>query len=247
MDRPSDDWAEFARRATVAGVATMLPVFVTVAAVVFAWSVLSGFLRPFADFVLFLFFGEDFPVFVLEVAVGVALAALTVAVGAIAETRSKDSALADRAESLFVAVPVVGTVYETAGKLSEMFFANDTGSFQEVVLVELPDEGLHTLGFVTAAPPEPVQDATDAELTVFVPLAPNPVMAGFLANVARDQVTDVDMTVEEGVQSVMTTGVAVGQGFDSDPLDAGDASDAIEDGLDGERVSADDVDGWPDG
>lgn len=246
MARPSDDWAGFARRATVTGVATMLPVFVTIAAVVFAWSVLSGFLRPFADVALYVFFGEDFPVFVLEVAVGIVLAALTVAVGAVAETRSNDSALVDRAERLFVAVPVIGTVYETAGKLSEMFFANDAGSFREVVLVELPDEGLHTLGFVTAEPPEAIRDATDAELTVFVPLAPNPVMAGFLTNVSRDQVTDVDMAVEEGVQSVMTTGVAVGQGFDGDPLDAGDARDVIEDGLDGERVSADDVDGWTD-
>ena len=245
----SDGWASFARRAALTGIATMLPVFVTVAALLFAWGVLSGFLRPIADVALFFFFGESFPVTVLEVAVGVTLLALTVLVGAVAEARGEASTLAGKLESGVAAVPVVGTVYETAGRLSEMFFENDTGSFQEVVLVELPDEGLHTLGFVTAAPPESVQDAVDADLTVFVPLAPNPVMAGFLANVSRDQVTDVDMSVEEGVQSVMTTGVATGQGFDGDPLDGGgdDGSDGDGPlgGLDAEPFTADEVEGWP--
>ncbi|MFC6952727.1 DUF502 domain-containing protein [Halorubellus litoreus] len=250
----SDGWVSFARRAALTGIATMLPVFVTVAALLFAWSVLSGFLRPIADVVLFFFFGESFPVTVLEVAVGVTLLALTVLVGAVAEARGEASTLAGELESVVAAVPVVGTIYETAGRLSEMFFDNDTGSFQEVVLVELPDDGLHTLGFVTAAPPESVQDAVDADLTVFVPLAPNPVMAGFLANVSRDQVTDVDMSVEEGVQSVMTTGVATGQGFDGDPLGGGDGDGGGEDssdgegplgGLDAEPVTADEIDGWP--
>ncbi|WP_323675765.1 DUF502 domain-containing protein [Halorubellus sp. PRR65] len=241
----SDDWVAFARRAAVTGIATMLPVFVTVAALIFAWSVLSRFLQPVAEVVLYVFFGESFPVVVLELAVGVALLWLTVLVGAVAEARSTESFVLGRLESVVAAVPVLGTVYETAGRLSEMFFESDTGSFREVVLVELPDEGLHTLGFVTAAPPESVQDAVDADLTVFVPLAPNPVMAGFLANVSRDQVTDVDMSVEEGVQSVMTTGVATGQGFDGDPLGSADGDDGPLGGLDAEPVSADELDDWP--
>jgi uncharacterized membrane protein len=245
MEDPSENWASFARRATVTGVATMLPVFLTAAALLFAWSVLSGFLRPLADVALIFFFGENFPVTVLEVAVAVALLWLTMFVGAVAEARSTDSFVVSKLEHLVASIPVVGSVYQTAERLSEMFFENDTGSFREVVLVELPDKGLHMLGFVTAESPESVQDATDADLTVFVPLAPNPVMAGFLVNVARDQVTDVEMTVEEGVQSVMTTGVAGGRGLAAPPLGSDDAREVIEESLDGERVSGEDVDGWP--
>jgi uncharacterized membrane protein len=45
-------------------------------------------------------------------------------------------------------------------------------------------------------------------ITVFIPMAPNP-MGGFLIHVPTDRVYDVDLTVEEGVQTVMSTGVTL--------------------------------------
>lgn len=45
--------------------------------------------------------------------------------------------------------------------------------------------------------------------TLFVPLAPNPVMGGFLTHLPDERVHDVDLTVEEGVQSIVTSGAAI--------------------------------------
>jgi hypothetical protein len=50
--------------------------------------------------------------------------------------------------------------------------------------------------------------------TMFLPMAPNPVMGGHLLHVPDRRVYEVDMTVEEGVQAVVTSGVAVGAGSD---------------------------------
>lgn len=45
-------------------------------------------------------------------------------------------------------------------------------------------------------------------VTLFIPLAPNPVMGGFLTHVPTDRVRDIDMTVEAGVRSIITSGIA---------------------------------------
>jgi uncharacterized membrane protein len=45
--------------------------------------------------------------------------------------------------------------------------------------------------------------------TLFVPLAPTPVVGGFLVHLSPDRVHDVDLTVEEAIQSVVTSGVSV--------------------------------------
>jgi uncharacterized membrane protein len=47
-------------------------------------------------------------------------------------------------------------------------------------------------------------------VTMFLPMAPNPVTGGFLTHVPRSRVHDVDMTVEEGIRSILTSGVATG-------------------------------------
>jgi uncharacterized membrane protein len=55
-------------------------------------------------------------------------------------------------------------------------------------------------------------DAADADeemLVLFVPLAPNPVMGGFMVCVPRERAMDVDMTVQEAFQAIVTSGVAL--------------------------------------
>jgi len=49
-------------------------------------------------------------------------------------------------------------------------------------------------------------------VTLFMPMAPNPVMGGHAVHVPTSRVHDVDMTVEEGVHSIVTSGVATGEG-----------------------------------
>jgi uncharacterized membrane protein len=107
-------------------------------------------------------------------------------------------------------IPGVGELYRSFRRMSDMFVESDTETFQEVKLVEFPHEGAYSLAFVTANTPEKIQAAAgEIEMqTLFVPLAPNPVMGGFLVNFASDQIYEIDLTVEEAVQSIITSGVS---------------------------------------
>jgi len=110
-------------------------------------------------------------------------------------------------------VPGIGSVYTSFNEMSKMLRSSDTQSFQEVKLVEFPSEGSYTVAFVTAESPSELTEATGHEnmTTLFMPMAPNPVMGGFVIHVSEERVHDVDLTVEEGVRSIVTSGVATGE------------------------------------
>ena len=44
-------------------------------------------------------------------------------------------------------------------------------------------------------------------MTLFVPMAPNPVTGGFLVYVPTDRVVDVDLSVDQAVQAILTSGI----------------------------------------
>ena len=83
--------------------------------------------------------------------------------------------------------------------MSQMLLDNDTQRFQAVVLVEHPTAESYTIAFVTASTPESIEQATDTAdmVTLFMPMAPDPVMGGHVVHVPASRVYDVDMTVED--------------------------------------------------
>jgi uncharacterized membrane protein len=89
-------------------------------------------------------------------------------------------------------------------------------NFQDIKLVQCFGEDVYVLGFVTSESPETIETSTghDDMVSVFLPLAPNPVTGGLLADVPESDVYDIDMTVEEGVRSILTSGVATGRGVE---------------------------------
>ncbi|MFT4890730.1 MAG: putative membrane protein [Halobacteriales archaeon] len=236
-ERPVDSGAVtgFVRRSLLTGAAIVLPVLVTIAAVSLGWSIIVGFLAPFVD-LLGIVPGADYPAFVLQLltAGGVLLAILVV--GAVAERRGGESRVSVAVDHFMSTIPGVSTIYTSAQRLGDVIVENDAGSFRDVVLVEFPIEGIHMLAFVTAEPHEEIQTRTDAEVTLFLPLSPNPVMGGFLINVSEDRLVDVDMSVDEGISAVMTSGVAVGDTVEGDPLSTDDVERRVDGGIDGDVI-----------
>jgi uncharacterized membrane protein len=93
--------------------------------------------------------------------------------------------------------------------------------FQRVVLVEFPRQGLYSLGFVTSETKGEAQAKTmETVINVFVPTTPNPT-SGFLLLAPRSQITDLEMTVAEGMKMVISGGAVVPA---SHPKDAGSAT-----------------------
>jgi uncharacterized membrane protein len=210
------------RSILISGFALTIPIIVTLIILQFVVNFILGAVSPLATGINeFLGTGTNVDQVVLElIALGTFLV-LVFAVGAVAEFRKGDE-LERIFDTAMARIPGVGSVYTSFNEMTEMLLSNDTQSFEEVKLVEFPVEGSYTLAFVTADAPEEVERATDNEgmRTLFLPMAPNPVMGGYVMHVSAERVYDVDLTVEQGIRSIVTSGVATGEsdGDDTDEL-----------------------------
>jgi uncharacterized membrane protein len=117
--------------------------------------------------------------------------------------------LVGAAERLVRRIPVVGTIYGGAKSFSETVLTDTGRSFKQVVMVEFPRKGVYSIGFITAEELEEMQARTAQNvICVFVPTTPNPT-TGFLVMFPRDEVTILDMSVDEAFKTLFTLGVVV--------------------------------------
>ena len=111
------------------------------------------------------------------------------------------------AEQLVDRMPVVRSVYGALKQIFETVLAQSSTSFREVVLVEYPRKGIWAMAFVTGETKGEVQDITEGEVVnIFLPTTPNPT-SGFLLFVPREDLVDLQMTVEEGIKLVISGGL----------------------------------------
>ena len=78
-------------------------------------------------------------------------------------------------------------------------------------MVEYPRKGLYTLTFQTATEVGEIQERTGEDVVAcFVPSTPNPT-TGYIIMVPREDVVELDMSVEDAIKFVMSLGVVVPQ------------------------------------
>jgi uncharacterized membrane protein len=223
-DSPDEHGAVVAalREAFVTGLAVVVPGIVTAGVVLFVVDSVYRYLDLLSDAVVGTGLATSVPLVGQETAVEllapVVLTAFVLGVGLVVSVTSSGEALVDGVDAVVTRIPGVGPVYDSFRQMSDVMLDSDTQNFREVKLVEFPHEGAYTLGFVTTRTPAALAEPTehDAMLTLFLPLAPNPVMGGHLVHVPESRVMDVDMTVEEGIRAVVTSGVAVAGGGTGD-------------------------------
>jgi uncharacterized membrane protein len=135
-----------------------------------------------------------------------------VGVGALAHVRYGERIVV-AADAALAKIPGIGTVYRSFRRVGDVMLESDAEDFEDVKVVEYPREGSYILGFETARSPPAIGEAVgeDDLVAMFLPFAPNPVMGGYLAHMPEDRVYDVDMTVEEGIRTIITSGIAVGE------------------------------------
>ena len=184
------------RRSFVAGFFVTVPLFISVAALIWLFNVVDGATTPLYDRLL----GRRIP------GLGtLSTAAVIVLVGAIARNVIGRRILA-RGEAWLLKVPVFRTIYSPVKQLIAAFSPDNESSFKRVVLVEDPRRG-YAIGFQTreflidrGSGPEPL-------LAVYVPT--NNLYLGDVVIVARDRALFPDITVEDGIRIVLTGGMAL--------------------------------------
>lgn len=230
----------------MAGLAVVVPLVVTLLVLAIALNYVATYLDMIVDFVILLLRSAGISVqrrsdeVILQVVAPIVLLLLILGIGLLTTSSTYGQLAVDYFDFAISKIPGVGAVYESFRQMSDVMLETDTGNFQEVKLVEFPVEGSYTLAFVTSETPSKLRPPNhDEMLTLFLPLAPNPVMGGHVIHVTADKVYDVDMTVEEGIRAIVTSGVAVGRdgsaagltseqlaaittaGFDGDPRGVG--------------------------
>jgi uncharacterized membrane protein len=148
------------------------------------------------------------------------LVVIIVVVGAVGRFHYGER-LIDYFDYFITSLPGIGAIYKSFRRMGDVFLENGADEFRDVKLVEFPHHDVYTIGFETSTTPPTIQAAADIEgmVTLFLPLAPNPVMGGFLAHVREERVNEVDMTVEEAVRMTITSGVATETGEEYRRLD----------------------------
>jgi uncharacterized membrane protein len=185
------------RNLFLGGLVVVVPIVLTVNALVFLFRFLDGLARPLIESVL----GRPVPgIGVVTTLVVVLLAGFLFSFGPLKK-------LLDGAEQLLDAVPIVGVVYGTTKKvLAGIGGPGSENAFQRFVLARLP--GRTTPGFLTGSFTLKLKDGREHEVcTVYVPT--NHLYVGDVVVLPASDVIETDLTVEEGMSLMLSAGASV--------------------------------------
>ena len=139
---------------------------------------------------------------------GAVLTALIVFVTGMIVTNLFGMQLFNIGERILQRIPLVRSIYASVKQVTESMFSSGK-SFRKVVLVEYPRKGMWSLAFQTGTGAEEVRDKTGRDVTnVFIPTTPNPT-SGFFLMVPREDVIELDMSVDQGLKLLLSVGVVV--------------------------------------
>jgi uncharacterized membrane protein len=118
-------------------------------------------------------------------------------------------------EAILGRIPLVRTIYSSVKQVLETLFTSNNESFRRVVLIEYPRKDIWSLGFQTNEALTAARDASGKDLiSVFVPTTPNPT-SGFIIMLPAEDITQLDVSVEDGFKFIISMGVIVPNGTDT--------------------------------
>ncbi len=113
------------------------------------------------------------------------------------------------AESLVNRMPVVRSIYSGVKQVAETVFAQSERSFEKACLVQYPRKDIWAIGFISTEAKGEInaKAGTDNDmLSVFVPTTPNPT-SGFLLYFPREDVIELEMSIEDAAKLVISAGL----------------------------------------
>jgi uncharacterized membrane protein len=104
-------------------------------------------------------------------------------------------------------IPVVRSIYSSVKQISDTLFSSSGQAFRKALLVQWPRDGMWTVAFLTGAPGGDVARHLQGDyVSVYVPTTPNPT-GGYFVVVARKDVIELDMSVDEALKYIISMGV----------------------------------------
>jgi uncharacterized membrane protein len=179
-----------------AGLVVVVPIVITALALTWLFQALDGFLTPVLSQML------EIKVAGLGILIEIILIFL---IGLVA-TNVLGSRLLKYFQDLLMRVPVVSNIYPTIRQIVEAFSPAKGSTFKKVVLVEYPQKGIYSLGFLTSE----VSITRPAEnlqyYSVYIPT--NNLYLGQVALFKAEGIVFTTFTVEEGLKIILSGGTA---------------------------------------
>lgn len=106
-------------------------------------------------------------------------------------------------------LPVVSNVYGSVKQVTDFVFSDREIEFNRVVAIEYPRKGIWSIGFVTGQSMLDISAAANEPmLSVLMPTSPMP-MTGFTVTVRKSEALDLNITIDQAIQFVVSCGVVV--------------------------------------
>ena len=184
------------RRNFVAGFFVTVPLFISVAAIIWIFGVVDGATTPIYDRLI----GRRIPgLGTISTVVAIVL------VGAFARNVIGRRIL-QRTEGWLLRVPVFRTIYSPVKQLVTAFSPDNESGFKRVVMIEDPRRG-YVLGFLTREFTVDRGHGPEPLLAVYVPT--NNLYLGDVIICERTRAAFPDISVEEGIRIFLTGGMAL--------------------------------------
>jgi uncharacterized membrane protein len=184
------------RRSFITGFFVIVPLFISVAAFIWLFTLVDGVTTPLYDRLI----GRRVP------GLGIATTALAIViVGALARNVIGRRILS-LAETVLLRVPVFNKIYSPVKQLVAAFNPDSESGFKRVVMVEDPRRG-YMIGFLTREFTVNRGRGPERLLAVFVPT--NNLYLGDIVVCERERALFPDISVEEGIRIFLTGGMAL--------------------------------------
>lgn len=114
-------------------------------------------------------------------------------------------------DAIVARIPLISKIYLAIQQIIQALFSEKSEVFKKAVLIEYPRRGIYSIGFFTQDTKGAVQNAIEEDVvSIFLPTTPNPT-SGFLLFVPKEDIIDVNLSVEEALKLVISGGAIVAQ------------------------------------
>lgn len=189
------------RRRFIAGFFVMVPLIVSLVALIWIFGVVDGITEPLYSRLFERYFRTRVPP-----GLGILTTAGLILVVGIIATNVLGKRLLQTLEAYLLRIPVFRTVYAPVKQLVLAFSPDNEYGFKRVVMVQTPARG-YILGFLTKEFSVQAAGRTQSLIAVFVPT--NHLYLGDVVICEREDAFFPDITVEEGIRVFLTGGMTL--------------------------------------
>ena len=175
-----------------AGVATLLPLYLTFFVIKFLFVTLEEMSDPILKRL-----NLDIP------GLGIILTVLLIYILGFLVTNFLGRKIFNLGERIVKKVPIVNMIYTTLKQITDTFTKGSTDAFEGAVYIQYPRQGLWTMAFISGE--SKTKDGVPY-YHLFVPTTPNPT-SGFFLMIPQADTVATGMSVEDGLKTIISVGL----------------------------------------